>query len=188
MAGNASDLRVGAVVNLNGELFKITKYEHVTPGKGHAHHQVKMKNIKTGRSSEKRFRTGETIEFIRVESRNYQYLYRDGHSFIFMNMDTYEQIPVDDVIVGNSVDYMKENQDVQLAFVDEEVISIELPSAVNLKIIQTDPGLRGDTATNVLKPATVETGATIQVPLFINESDTVRVDSTSGNYIERVNV
>ncbi len=186
MAGTSSDLRVGAVIRLNGELFKVIKYEHVTPGKGPAHHQCKLRNLKTGKLSENRFRTGESVDFVRVESRNYQYLYRDGDTLYFMNLEDYNQIPVQLDIVGESFELMKENEIVQLSFVDEEVISVELPSAVNLKVIHTEPGLKGDTATNVLKPATVETGAIIQVPLFINEGDIIRVNTEDASYIERV--
>ena len=186
MAGTSSDLRVGAVVKLNGELMKVVKYEHVTPGKGPAHHQCKLRNLKTGKMYENRFRTGESVDFIRVENRNYQYLYKDGDAFYFMSLDDYNQIPVQADVIGDDKDYMKENQDVQLSFVGDEVIAVELPSAVNLRVIHTEPGLKGDTATNVLKPATVETGAVIQVPLFINEDELIRIDTTNGNYIERV--
>jgi elongation factor P len=186
MPGTASDLRVGAVIKLNGELLKIIKYDHVTPGKGPAHHQCKLRNIKTGKLLENRFRSGESIDFVRVENRNYQYLYRDSDTLFFMSMDDYNQIPVQIEIMGEEIDYMKENQEVQLAFVGDEVLSVELPLAVNLRVTHTEPGLKGDTATNVLKPAVVETGAAIQVPLFINENDLIRIDTTTGAYIERV--
>jgi len=114
MAGSSSDLRVGAVIKFNGEICKIIKYEHITPGKGPAHHQAKMRNIKTGRIVENRFRTGESVEFIRVENRNYQFLYKDGDALYFMNVDDYNQIPVQADIIGDGIKYLKENQDVQL--------------------------------------------------------------------------
>jgi len=179
-------LRTGAVIKLNGELCKVLKYEHVTPGKGPAHYQCKLRNLKTGRLSENRFRSGESIDYIRIENRNYQYLYKDGDSLVFMSLDDYNQIPVQADIIGEDIAYLKENQDLQLSFVGDEVLSVELPTAVNLLVKHTEPGLKGDTATNVLKPATVETGAVIQVPLFINEGDVIRVDSGKGSYIERV--
>ena len=186
MAGTTSDLRPGAVIKYNGELCVVLESEHRTPGNLRAFYQVKMRVLRTGKLLENRFRSGESIEFIRVERRPYQYLYRDGNSLFFMNMSDYEQIPVDSELVGDSVKYLKENEEVQLAMVDGEVIAVDLPPHVNLLVTHTEPGLKGDTATNVMKPAQVETGATIQVPLFINENDVVRVDSRTGEYIERV--
>ncbi len=186
MAGTTSDLRPGAVIKYNGELCVVLESEHRTPGNLRAFYQVKMRVLRTGKLLENRFRSGESIEFIRVERRPYQYLYRDGNTLYFMNMADYEQIPVDSELVGDSVKFLKENEEVQLAMVDGSVIAVELPPHVNLLVSHTEPGLKGDTATNVLKPAVVETGATIQVPLFINENDVVRVDSRTGAYIERV--
>ena len=186
MAGTTSDLRPGAVIKYNGELCVVLESEHRTPGNLRAFYQVKMRVLRTGKLLENRFRSGESIEFIRVERRPYQFLYRDGNTLYFMNMADYEQIPVDSELVGDSVKFLKENEEVQLAIVDGTVIAVELPPHVNLLVTHTEPGLKGDTATNVLKPAVVETGATIQVPLFINENDVVRVDSRTGAYIERV--
>lgn len=185
--GTTSDLRPGAVINFNGELCAVLESEHRTPGNLRAFYQVKMRNIRTGRLLENRFRSGETIEFVRVERRNYQFLYRDGDNFIFMDPDTYEQVPVEAEKVGqDSIPFLKEGQDVQLAFVDNSVIEVVLPPHVNLRVIQTEPGFKGDTATNVMKPAILETGVSVQVPLFINENDLVRIDSKTGAYIERV--
>jgi elongation factor P len=186
MAGTTSDLRPGAVIKYNGELCVVLETEHRTPGNLRAFYQVKMRVLRTGKLLENRFRSGESIEFIRVERRPYQYLYRDGNTLYFMNLSDYEQIPVDSELVGDAVKFLKENEEVQLAMVDGSVIAVELPPHVNLLVTHTEPGLKGDTATNVLKPAVVETGATIQVPLFINENDVVRVDSRTGAYIERV--
>mgnify|MGYP006285518173 CR=1 FL=1 len=186
MAGTTSDLRPGAVINYNGEMHVVLETEHRTPGNLRAFHQVKMRNMRTGKLSENRFRSGESIEFIRVEKKEYQYLYRDGHTLFFMDMNTYEQIPVDSSTLGPEADYLTENQDVILAFVDDEVISVDLPPHVNLKVVHTEPGLKGDTATNVLKPATLESGATVQVPLFIDEDDMIRIDTRTGEYVERV--
>lgn len=186
MAGSTSDLRPGAVINYNGDLCVVLESEHRTPGNLRAFYQVKMRNMKSGKLSENRFRSGESIEFVRVERNNYQYLYRDGNTLFFMDMSNYEQIPVDSEMVGTSVNFLKENQDCQLAFVDGTVIAAELPSHVNLTVTHTEPGLKGDTATNVLKPAVLETGASVSVPIFINEGDVIRVDTRTGDYIERV--
>lgn len=186
MAGTTSDLRPGAVIMWNNELHAVLESEHRTPGNLRAFYQVKMRNMRTGKLSENRFRSGESIEFVRVERKPYQYLYRDGNSLFFMDVENYEQIPVDSELVGNAINFMKENQEVQLAFVGTDVISMDLPPHVQLRVTFTEPGVKGDTATNVLKPATVETGATINVPIFVNEGDLLRVDTRSGDYIERV--
>lgn len=184
--GTTSDLRPGAVIKFNGELCTVLESEHRTPGNLRAFYQVKMRSMKTGRTLENRFRSGETIEFVRVEKNNYQFLYRDGDHFIFMDYNTYEQIPVDADLVGKLADFMKEGQEAMLSINDGTVLSVELPASVVLRITQTEPGFKGDTATNVTKPATVETGANVQVPLFINEGDLIKVDPVSGAYLERV--
>ncbi|MFN3780886.1 MAG: elongation factor P [Candidatus Kapaibacteriota bacterium] len=184
--GTTSDLRPGAVINFNGELHIVLESEHRTPGNLRAFYQVKMRNMKTGRLSEYRFRSGESIEFVHVERKDFQYLYRDGNNFFFMDTETFEQIPLDMELVGKAVDYLTENMEVQLAFVDGQPIGVELPPHVNLRVVQTEPGVRGDTATNVLKPAVLESGVTIQVPIFINEGDLVRVDTRTGEYVERI--
>ncbi len=184
--GTTSDLRPGAVIKFNGELCTVLESEHRTPGNLRAFYQVKMRSIKTGRTLENRFRSGETIEFVRVEKNNYQFLYRDGDHFIFMDYNTYEQIPVDAELVGKLADFMKEGQEAMLSINDGTVLSVELPASVVLRVTQTEPGFKGDTATNVTKPAIVETGATVQVPLFINEGDLIKIDPVTGNYLERV--
>ncbi|MEJ5286621.1 MAG: Translation elongation factor P [Candidatus Kapaibacterium sp.] len=184
--GTTSDLRPGAVINFNGELHIVLESEHRTPGNLRAFYQVKMRNMKTGRLSEYRFRSGESIEFVYVERKDFQYLYNDGHNYFFMDMENFEQIPLDSELVGNAVNYLTENMEVQIAFVDGQPIGVELPTHVNLRVVQTEPGVRGDTATNVLKPAVLESGVTIQVPIFINEGDLIRVDTRTGEYVERV--
>ena len=186
MAGSTSDLRPGAVITFNGEMCVVLESEHRTPGNLRAFYQVKMRNMRSGKLMENRFRSGESIEFIRVERNNYQFLYREGNTLYFMDPSNFEQVPVDSEIIGDSVNFLKENQDCQLAFVNNSVIAAELPSHVNLYVSHTEPGLKGDTATNVLKPAVLETGATVNVPIFINEGDMIRVDSRNGSYIERV--
>jgi elongation factor P len=184
--GTTSDLRPGAIVRFNGDLCVVLESEHRTPGNLRAFYQVKMRNMKTGRLIENRFRSGESIEFVRVEKSNYQFLYRDGDHFIFMDPNSYEQIFVDQDIVGKSADFLKEGQEAMISVNDGTVLQVELPSTVSLKVVSTEPGLRGDTATNVLKPAILETGATIQVPLFIEENDLIKINPETGDYLERV--
>jgi elongation factor P len=181
-----ADLRVGAFIKFNNELCQVLESEHRTPGNLRAFYQVKMRVVRTGKLLENRYRSGETIEFVRVERRDFQYLYRDGDAYVFMDVANYDQIPVDSTVVGNAARFLKENQDVQLTFSETSVISVDLPPHVQLRVMQTEPGVRGDTATNVLKPATVETGTTIQVPIFVNEGDLLRIDTRSGEYVERV--
>lgn len=184
--GSPGDLRPGAVVKHNGQNYAVVEHRHVTPGKGPAHHQAKLRNLETGKLSEARYRSNESIDFVRVERHDYQFLYRDGDMLYFMNVENYEQVPVLIHSIGDEVRFLKENQDVKIAFEGDIILAVEMPLHVNLKVEHTEPGLRGDTATNVLKPATLETGAEVQVPLFINEDDVIRVDTRTGDYIERV--
>jgi elongation factor P len=182
-----ADLRVGAVIRYQGELAVVLETIHRTPGNLRAFYQVKMRVIKSGKLKEERFRSGETIEFVRVETNNYQYLYRDGDVFTFMDTSNYDQIPVMADVVGDSARFLKEGTEVQIGR-DEEgnVVTLAVAQHVALRVTHTEPGVRGDTATNVLKPATVETGANVSVPLFVNEGDLIRVDTASGNYLDRV--
>ncbi len=182
-----ADLRVGAVIRYNNELCVVLESIHRTPGNLRAFYQVKMRVIKTGKLREERFRSGETIEFVRVETRNYQYLYRDGDMFMFMDAETYDQIPVVAELVGDVAKFMKEGLEVQMARDEaDNVVSVTVPQHVQLRVVSTEPGVRGDTATNALKPAVVETGANVNVPLFVNEGDLIRVDTSSGSYMDRV--
>jgi elongation factor P len=146
-----------------------------------------MRVIKTGKVREERFRSGETIEFVRVETRNYQYLYRDGDVFMFMDAESYDQIPVPVEIVGDVAKFMKEGLEVQIARDEKDnVVSVTMPNHVALRVMSTEPGVKGDTATNALKPSTVETGANVNVPLFVNEGDLIRIDTSTGSYMDRV--
>lgn len=182
-----ADLRVGAVIRHNGELCVVLESIHRTPGNLRAFYQVKMRVIKTGKLREERFRSGETIEFVRVETRNFQYLYKDSDMFMFMDQESYDQIPVPAEIVGDGAKFMKEGMEVQIARDEaDNVVQVTMPNHVAVRVIATEPGVRGDTATNVLKPATVETGATVMVPLFVNEGDLIRVDTSNGSYMDRV--
>ena len=182
-----SDFRIGMSIKFNGELHRIEEYIHRTPGNLRAFVQVKLRNMRNGRIMETRFRSGEEVEEIRVEQKEFQFLYHDGASYQFMDQESYEQIPVDAKALGEGSKFLKEGEVVQLFMVGHDIVAVDLPMKVNLKIVNTVPGVKGDTATGAEKPATVETGATINVPLFINEGDVVRVDTRSGKYLERVN-
>ena len=185
--GTTGDLRPGAVIKYEGDLCVVLESQHRTPGNLRAFYQVKMRVIKTGKLKEERFRAGASIEFVRIETRPYQYLYQDGDLYTFMDTSNYEQIPVPQEMVGDSAKFMKEGMDVNIGR-DENgaIITLEMPPHVALSITHTEPGLKGDTATNALKPATVETGAQVNVPLFINEGDKIRVDTATGAYMDRV--
>jgi elongation factor P len=184
--GTTADLRPGAFIRYNGELCQVLESQHRTPGNLRAFYQVKMRNTRSGKLLENRFRSGESIEFIRVDKKSFQYLYRDGNALYFMDQENYEQIQVNDDAVGDVIKLLKENQEVNINFEGDIVLGIEMPPTVSLRITHTEPGVKGDTATNVVKPATVETGATVNVPLFINEGDLIRVDTSNGNYMDRV--
>ena len=181
-----ADLRVGAFIRFNNELCQVLESTHRTPGNLRAFYQVKMRNLRSGKLSENRFRSGETIEFVRVDKKQFQFIYREGSTLHFMDQSTYEQVPIEAASIGDSVKFLKENQDVDVLFDGTLVLGVEMPPNVILRVTHTEPGVKGDTATNALKPAVVETGASVGVPLFINEGDLVKIDTESGNYMERV--
>jgi len=171
---------------MDGDLMEIVEFQHVKPGKGGAFVRTKFKNFLTGRVLEKTFRSGEKFEEARIEEQRWQFLYSDGNQFHFMDHDTYEQLAVNADIVGDKALWMKENSDVSLMFHDGKVITVEVPSHVVLTITKSDPGVQGDRTSGAKKPATLETGALIQVPLFLNEGDQVKVDTRTGDYVERM--
>lgn len=183
---STADFRNGMVVVLDNELMEIVEFQHVKPGKGGAFVRTKFKNVLSGRVIEKTFRSGEKMEEARLESESYQYLYHDGDLYHFMHKDTYDQIAVGEGVVGDKNLWMKENTDVTLVFFKGKVISVETPIFVILQVTQCDPGVQGDRATGGTKPATLETGAVIQVPLFLSEGTVIKVDTRTGSYIERV--
>jgi elongation factor P len=174
------------VIRFNGELHRIDEYIHRTPGNLRGFVQAKLRNLRNGRVTENRFRSGEEVEEVRLEVKDFQYLYHDGSNYQFMDKETYEQIGVEEHKLGEGAKFLKEGETVRLLMVGLEVVSSELPLNVELQVVETVPGVRGDTATGATKPATVETGATINVPLFINEGDVIRVDTRTGEYLERV--
>lgn len=174
------------VVELDNDLMEIVEFQHVKPGKGGAFVRTKFKNVLTGRVLEKTFRSGEKFEEARIETRKWQFLYSDGEQFHFMDHETYEQLAVDADVVGDQALWIKENSDASLIFYKGNVISVEAPAHVVLEITKSDPGVQGDRSSGAKKPATLETGATIQVPLFLNEGDHVKVDTRTGEYLERM--
>lgn len=182
---STADFRNGLVIIHNGALMEIVEFQHVKPGKGGAFVRTKLRNVLTGRVLENTFRSGEKMENARLETQEYQYLYTDGDLYHFMDNRTFEQIPVGADVVGDSHLYMKENENVSLVFHEGKVIKLELPFTVELLITQSDPGVQGDRAQGGTKPATLETGCVVQVPLFVGEGEVVRVDTRTGAYIER---
>lgn len=181
-----ADFRVGMVIKFNGELHRIEEYIHRTPGNLRAFVQAKLRNLKSGRVTETRYRSGEEVEEVRLEQKEFTYIYHDGASYQFMDKKSYEQIPVSEAVLGDAAKFLKEGETVSLLMVGMDIVSSEIPFNVELKVVETVPGVRGDTATGATKPAKVETGATVNVPLFINEGDVIRVDTRSGEYLERV--
>jgi len=184
---STADFRNGLTVDLEGDLMQIVEFQHVKPGKGGAFVRTRFKNILTGRVLEKTFRSGEKFEEARLEEETLQYLYHDGDFYHFMNKDTYEQLAVGEDIVGDSAKWLKENDDAILLFYKGKAIALRVPFFVTLKITQCDPGMQGDRATGGTKPAVLETGATVQVPLFIQEGEVIRVDTRTSEYLERAN-
>ena len=182
-----ADIRNGMCIDLDGQYFVIIEFLHVKPGKGAAFVRTKMRSVTTGRILEKTFNAGVKLDEVRIEKRPYQFLYADEMGYNLMNQETFEQISIPkEQIVG--VDFLKEGDtiDVQVHAESETVLTAELPQSVVLRITYTEPGIKGDTATNAMKPATVETGAEIRVPLFINEGDLVKITSADGSYVERI--
>ncbi len=186
MAVDTSQFRNGLKIELDGEPFVIVYFQHVKPGKGGAFVRTKVKNLKTGRVLDRRFRSGEKVEPADVDDRKMQYLYQDGDQLIFMDGETYDQIPFTSEQVGDARKYLKENLDVDVLFWRGKPINIELPAFIEATITQCEPGVKGDTTSGATKPATIETGAVVQVPLFVNEGEAIRVDTRSGDYVERV--
>lgn len=182
----AGDLRPGMKIELDGVPFVVTDYQWVKPGKGGAFNRTKLKNMRTGSIAERTFRTEEKLERAELEERRAQFLYRSDDEYHFMDTETYEQLILTGNQLGNNSKFLQENVEIKIVLHNGKPIGVELPTFVALKIVQTDPGLKGDTATGATKPATLETGAVIQVPLFLNEGDAIKVNTETGAYIERV--
>lgn len=183
---STNDLRPGVTVEIDGEVYMIIDFQHVKPGKGAAFVRTKIKNVKTGQVFERNFRAGEKLNRAIVERKTMQYLYQASDTYYFMDTKTYEQIPLTKEQLGDAILYLKENLEVIVVFYEGVPIGVELPTFVELTVVDTEPGFKGDTATGGSKPATLETGAVIQVPLFIEKGDVVRVDTRTGEYLSRV--
>jgi elongation factor P len=182
---STNDFRTGLTIEIDGEVYQVVDFQHVKPGKGAAFVRAKLRNMKTGYVHERTFRAGEKVPTARVEYREMQYLYKTGDQYHVMDMDTYEQTTLSESAIGEGVKYLKENMVVNVAMYEGNPIGVQLPNFVELKVVETAPSFRGDTATGGGKPAVLETGATVQVPFFINVGDVIRVDTRTGEYLER---
>ena len=184
---SSNDFRTGVTVELDGSVWRVVEFLHVKPGKGSAFVRTKLKNVQTGNTVEKTFRAGETVPQANLEKRTMQHTYKDGDEYVFMDMETYEETRLNEDNLGNRTNFLKEEMEVNVIFWDEKVLEIELPTSVVLEITDTDPGVKGDTATGGTKPATVETGAQVMVPLFISIGEKIKVDTRDGSYLGREN-
>ncbi len=185
MAFTAGEIKKGKTFTFEGNVYKCLDFQHVKPGKGAAFVRIKYKNIITGGTREEAFRPTEKFEDAIIERKTMQYLYCDGGLYYFMDMETYEQIPVNEDVVDEDLKFVKENESVTVCFYDGSAYAIEAPLTVELQITETEPGFKGDTATGATKPATVETGAVVRVPLFIEEGEVIKIDTRTGEYLSR---
>ena len=182
-----NDLKNGLVLDLDGQLWSVVQFQHVKPGKGGAFVRTTLKNVLSGKVVDRTFNAGTKVETATVDKRTMTYLYREGDDFVFMDSETYEQVPVPAATVGDGAGYLLENTDAVVAVHEGTALYVELPTSVELVIAQTDPGLQGDRSTGGTKPATLETGATIQVPLFVTTGEKIKIDTRDGRYLGRVN-
>lgn len=183
---SAGDFRNGITIELEGNVFQIIEFQHVKPGKGAAFVRTKLKNIKSGGVVEKTFRPTEKCPQARIDRKDMQYLYSDGDLYHFMDVENYEQIALNEEAIGDTLKFVKENEMVKVCSHNGNVFAIEPPLFVELEITETEPGFKGDTATGATKPAVVETGATVYVPLFVNQGDVIKIDTRTGEYLSRV--
>ncbi len=183
---SAGEFRNGITVEIEGNVYQIIEFQHVKPGKGAAFVRTKLKNIKNGGVVEKTFRPTEKFENAHIDRADMQYLYSDGDLYYFMDVNTYDQIPLSSDMVGDALKFVKENEMVKICSHKGQVFSIEPPLFVELEITETEPGFKGDTATGATKPATVETGAVVNVPLFVDQGDKIKIDTRTGEYLSRV--
>ena len=182
----AGDFRKGVTVEIDGVVWSIADFQHVKPGKGAAFVRTRLKNVMTGAVLERTFSPTDKYPLAHIETKDMEYLYSDGELYYFMDIETYEQIPLNFEQVEDAIDFIKENDQVKMRFYKGSAFSVEAPNFVELKVTQTEPGFKGDTATGTTKPATLETGYHIAVPLFVNEGDTIRIDTRTGEYMSRV--
>ena len=182
---NVNDFRTGLTIEVDGEIYSVLEFQHVKPGKGAAFVRSKLKNLRNGNLVEKTFRAGETVNRAQIENREVQYLYNSGNEYVFMDNETFDQFTLDRKQLEWEVNFLKENMNVHIQFYQGEIIGINLPNSVELKVVETEPGVRGNTATGATKNAKLETGLNVQVPLFINEGDVLLIDTREGKYISR---
>ncbi|MCX7747490.1 MAG: elongation factor P [Clostridia bacterium] len=182
----AGDFRNGVTFELDGQIFQVVEFQHVKPGKGAAFVRTKLKNVVTGATVERTFNPSDKMPKAHIERKDMQYLYNDGDLYHFMDVETYEQMPLGQAAVGDALKFVKENMVVKILSHKGNVFGIEAPTFVELEVIETEPGFKGDTATGATKPATVETGAVIKVPLFVNQGDVIKIDTRTAEYMERV--
>ena len=185
MAITTNDLKNGMSLNLPEGLYQVVEFQHVKPGKGGAFVRTTLRNVRTGNQLEKTFRAGEKVEQAMIDKRDMQYLYRDGADYVFMDNSTYDQMNVGPGSLGDAANYLVESADAILKMFGDEIVGVELPAAVELNIAETEPGIQGDRVSGARKPATLETGKVVQVPLFVNVGDKLRVDTRTGDYITR---
>lgn len=183
---DTSDFRNGLIIKFKNDLYSIVEFQHVKPGKGGAFVRTLLKNLRTGKVLDNTFRAGEGIEIVRVDRRKFQFLYRDGNFLVCMDNETYEQINIPMNLFGNGEKYLKEGTEIEILFNGNDIINVDIPIFVSLKVTHTEPGLKGNTATGALKPAQLETGASVSVPLFIDIGDLLKVDTRTGEYVERL--
>ena len=183
---STSDFKNGLTFEYDDDIFQLVEFQHVKPGKGGAFVRTKIKSLTSGKVLTPTFRSGEKIEIVRVEARQMQYLYNEGDSLIFMDQESYEQIPLDKSLAEDSLKFLKEGEEVKVLFHGTQALGMELPFFIEFSITQTEPGAKGDTVSGSGKPATIETGAVVQVPFFIEEGEVIRVDTRTGEYMERV--
>jgi elongation factor P len=183
---DVNELRKGVTFELDGNLYKVLDYSHNKTGRGSANIKVKARNLLTGSNVERSFSNGQTVQDVSLDFSNVQYLYKDGDTYIFMDNETFEQPAISEKALGESAQYLKEGMEVKLTFYKGEAIDVELPTSVDLKVVEAEMAIRGDTATGVTKKVTTETGITVQCPNFVNVGDTIRVDTRTGEYVTRV--
>jgi elongation factor P len=181
-----NDLKNGITLELDNGLFQVVEFQHVKPGKGSAFVRTKLRNVKTGNVFDRTFNAGVRVEQALLDKKDMQFLYRDGDEYVFMDTESYEQMNVAPVALGDAADYLVEQAVAVIAFYNDEIVTVEIPASVELTIADTDPGVQGDRVSGARKPATLETGKVVQVPLFINVGDRVKVDTRSGDYMTRV--
>ncbi|RWZ60104.1 elongation factor P [Halobacillus fulvus] len=182
---SVNDFRTGLTIEVDGSIWQVMEFQHVKPGKGAAFVRSKLRNLRNGNIQEKTFRGGEKVERAHIENRKMQYLYANGNMHAFMDMETFEQVEIPGDLLQEQLNYLKENMEAQIQSYQGETIGVELPKNVDLKVVETEPGIKGDTASGGTKPATLETGLIVQVPFFINEGEVLTISTTDGKYVSR---